>query len=382
MLALVFQDVSLDLDWLLLGTRFAIDDNVRWILTMSVADLVDGCYGHQLRLEPRISAPFFLLTMAGNLGAVLAADLVGFFCFSTIMGYGFYGLLIQGGNDAVRRAARLYIIFLVEPTWRLFEALLLAASTTENLRFEAVRQAMAASQFYFWVGFAGFVLKSGIWPAQLWLSAVFKSAPLSKTVLLGGVPIAMGLLGIVRCLPLGEQVFDVSGTVILVLGVVAMLYAVLRFFTLASVKLLPAWACVAVTGLFTAALGMGLAYPDLWRQYQSLAYPFIASLGIFLVLLSFVAGRLQDTRQQPGFVLPRVKALGLRAGRWIAVIQRRAKDGFLGLQSLWHASWLQVVKRYQRIILDWQKSGFLVGGWSARIIMFVLLGLALAWLAR
>ena len=379
-------DPYLNLPWIFFGTGFAVDGEVRWILAMSITIWLLAA---TVMKSPRGGSgydretTYFLLTFAGNLGVVLAIDLVGFFSFSTLMGYSFYGLMIHGGNDEVRRAGRFYLIILILGDLFLFEALLLAASTLGNFRYEIVRHVMVMSpffQFYFWVAFLGFSFKAGIWPAQLWLSGIFKSAPLSRTLLLGGVPVAMGLLGVVRWLPFGEHTFYVFGMVILMMGVAAMLHATLRLFVHASLKMLPAWGTVAVTGLFTAALGTGLAFPAVWSQYKYLAYPFIALSGIFLAVLTFAIGRSQDTCQRPAFASRRAEALSLWAGGWISVIRRWLKDRLPGLQSVWRGSWLVVVEQPQRI-LDWKKPAFLTGGWSAAITMFVLLGLVLAWLA-
>ena len=143
--------------------------------------------------------------------------------------------------------------------------------------------------------------------------------------------------------------------------------------------MLPAWGAVAVKGLFTAALGTGLAFPEVWSQYKYLAHPFIASLGIFLAALTFAISRSQDTCQRPAFASRRAEVLSLWAGNWIGAIQRWAKDRLLELQSVWRGSWLKVVEQHQRI-LGWQEPAILAGGWSAAITMFVLLGLVLAWL--
>jgi len=381
-------DASLAMPWLLFGTGFAVDGGVRWILLMSVAIwLTAGTAAKSLRPNPADdrATTFFLLTLAGNLGVVLATGLVGFFSFSTLMGYGFYGLLMHAGDEAIRRAGRLYLIFLIVADLFLFEALLLAASTTGgDMQYEVVRQAMAgnsSSRFYLWLALGGFALKAGIWPVHLWLSAAFKSVRRLTTLLLVGVPVAMGLLGAVRWLPFGEHTFSVFGMIIQVIGVAAMLYAALRLFMRAPLKMLPAWGTVLATGLFIVALGTGLAHPAIWRQYEYLIYPFIASLGIFLTALTFAIGRLQDKRQGPDVGLQRVEVLSPWVEGWINVIQRRAKDRLLRLQSHWHSSWLKVIERHQRI-LDWQKPAVLVGGWSATITMFVLLGLVIAWLAR
>lgn len=386
LLAMLPGEASLELPWLLFGTGFAIDDESCWILAMSVAIWFAAATITKLskrNFADRRTTTFFLLTLAGNLGAVLASDLVGFFCFATLMGYGFYGLLIQAGDEAAQRAARRYLMVLIMADLLLFEALLLAAFTTENLHFEGVSEAMAgasSSQLYFWMAFIGFALKAGVWPAHLWLTAAFSSTPRSTALLLGGVPVAMGMLGTVRWLPLGENAFGVAALIVQGMGVAALLYAVLRLFTQASVKSLPAWAAVAVTGLFITALGVGLAHPAVWRKYEFLAYPFIASVAILLAVLTFVVGRMRGTCQSPALASQRVDAVSRWVTGWTGGCQQWAKDRLLGLQSLWFTSWLKAVEQYQRI-LDGQKSRGLRDGWSAKVTLFVLAGLALAWLA-
>ena len=379
-------NVSLQLPWLLFGTRFTIDGTTRWVLAMSVVIwFTAATMMMMMMMKPskqgfanERSTTFFLLTLAGNLGAVLASDLVSFFCFSTIMSYGFYGLFIQNGNAATQHAGRLYLIFLIVADLLLFEALLLAAFTTDNLRFEGVREAMAkasSSQFYLWVTFIGFALKTGIWPAHLWLSSVFKSTNQTTALLIIGVPIVMGWLGAARWLPLGEHAFGISAMIIQMVGVIVVLYATLKLFTQASVKIV--WATSGATGLFITALGTGLAHPTVWRQYEYLSYPFITSLGILLALLIFAIGRTQETRhQQPAIALQRMKALS----RWIGATRQWVEDRLLGLQSLCHVSWLKVAKHYQ-CVNHWQKLRGFTTGWSTAITLFVLLGLALTWLA-
>lgn len=379
-------DAYLDPPWLLLGSGFAVDSDVRWILAMSVAVwLTAATVANSPRRDPAgdRTTTYFLLTLAGNLGAVLATDVVGFFSFTTLMGYGFYGLLIQGGDHALRRAGRLYIVVLVVADLLLFEALLLAGFTTEDLRYAVVRQAMAGSpsaQLYFWMAFAAFALKAGIWPFHLWLLGAFKSAPLEKTLLLVGVPVAMGLLGTVRFLPLGEPAFQGPSAVIQIMGLAAFLYALVRMLMHAGPKILPAWLTVAATGLFVVALGTGLAQPVVWRQYEYLTHPVIAALGILLTALTFALARLPDTGQYPDSALERMEALSRWAQRWIGTGQRWLKDRLGDLKSFWRSSWLTWLKQYQRVS-NWQKAAVVTSGWSAAITLFVLLGLALAWLA-
>ncbi|MFW2373711.1 MAG: proton-conducting transporter membrane subunit [Gammaproteobacteria bacterium] len=377
---------SLELPWLLFGTGFAIDHNSRWILAMSItiwlmAATMEKTSNHNSSVNQ--ANTFFMLTLAGNLGALLSTDLVGFFSFSALMGYGFYGLLIEGGNAQIRRAGRVYIIFLVLADLALFEALLLAAYSTENLHYSSVRQAMPAtgsSQFYFWMAFTGFALKAGIWPVQLWLSASYRSAAVSRTLLLAGVPVAMALLGALRWLGIGEPSLSMMGMPVQILGLVAMLYTALRLITHKSIRRIPERLCMFGTGLFIAALGTGLAHPPLWHQYSYLVYPFIALWGIVLAVLVIMLASFQDTHPEPDFTLQALKTLGISAERWINMSGQWANNKRVSLQRFSLSLMLKMVKQCQTI-LDWPKLNHLVNGWSARITLLVLLGLAMAWLA-
>jgi len=378
-------NISLELPRVLFGTGFTIDGEVRWVLAMTmIIWLIAATMAESSRnAESERSIPFFMLTLAGNLGAVLTIDLAGFFSFSTIMGYGFYGMLVQDGNAALRRAGRLYLIFVVIADLILFESLLLAVSTTANLQFDVVHQAMtgaSSSQFYVWMTLAGFMIKAGIWPAHLWLSALFKSASPSTILLLGGVPIAMGLLGAIRWLPIGEQGYFNTGLLMQITGMIAILYAALRFLTHITVKGVLAWVTVAITGLLMAALGTALAHPVIWPRYEFLAYPCIASLGIFLALLAVAIDRTQGRHQQPDYTLQQQKITSHWTGRWFAVAQGWTSNRLLWLHSLWCSSILIMTKPYQ-YIQNWQNTKLFLSGWSTRITLFVLLGLALAWMA-
>lgn len=218
LLLLLPGDATLALPWLLLGSGFAIDGEIRWLLAMAVTIWLMAA---TLTQPSARGTTLFMLTLAGNLGAILATTLTGFFSFTTLMGYGFYGLLIQGGDAASRRAGQRYLLVLIAADLLLFEALLLAAATSGDLRYEAVRQTMAEgpfAQLYLWMALAGFLLKIGLWPAHRWLLAAFRSAPTATALLLGGVPVAMGLLGAVRWLPMGEDALYLPGMALLTLG--------------------------------------------------------------------------------------------------------------------------------------------------------------------
>ena len=167
---------SVDLPWLLFGTKLGLDGSFRWLLAMSVLLWVFAASLLQplkdLATNNRLIS-FFLLTLAGSLGTILATGLVGFFVFSSLMGYAFYGLLVSAGGDTTRRGGRVYLVLLIVADLALFEAMLIAAATTTgDLTFDSVYLAMAMSDspdLFLLMVLVGFALKAGVWPLNFWL---------------------------------------------------------------------------------------------------------------------------------------------------------------------------------------------------------------------
>jgi formate hydrogenlyase subunit 3/multisubunit Na+/H+ antiporter MnhD subunit len=99
---------EIDLPWLLLGTRLGLDGTSRaFLLFTAVLWLAAGPYARAyLEDDPR--APrffaFFLATMAGNLGLVLAQDIASFYLFFALMTFAAYGLVVYTGTDEARRS--------------------------------------------------------------------------------------------------------------------------------------------------------------------------------------------------------------------------------------------------------------------------------------
>lgn len=291
-LLLIRGEIHVMPPWFMFHAGLAVEgSSTRWLLGMAVVIWL---------IAARFSAPylnhenqrnmtvFFMLTMAGNFGVILSADLVAFFFFSTLMSYSLYGLVMTSVNEPTCGAARLYIMFLVAADLLLFEALLIAASVSENLQFDAIHKIMVdheVADFFIWITFIGFALKAAIWPAHIWLSAILNVTVNPVRLLLGGVPIAMAILGLMRWLPLGEAAYVVIGNTLQVLGVLAVIYAVTMSIIRRDRLLMPLWSIMVMTGLLNGALGTVLTNPDTWLDYGHFVYPLIAALGIFSAMV-------------------------------------------------------------------------------------------------
>ncbi|MCF6235654.1 MAG: formate hydrogenlyase [Gammaproteobacteria bacterium] len=391
-LVVIPVDISIDLPWLLLGTGLAIDNASRMLLVMSLllwAVAATLLHRSKKRPEDGYRATFFLLTLAGNLGAILATDLVSFFALSTLMGYGFFGLLVTAGGKGSKRATRVYLAFLILADLALFEALLIAAATSDgDLGFAAVRQTMAespSSGLYLLMVLTAFAAKAAIWPLHVWLPLAFRAAQPGVALLLGTVPVAIGLLGLVRWLPLGEIALPGLGLIIQGLGIAAVLYAILAGVKQAQIKMLPAYASIVATGLYLTALGVGLADPVMWDRYGYLAHYFIVFLGLGLAALTAGIGWLEA--RKPFSVAPEKQEDNSTQWfeRWPGALLCWGKQmGFNTLPQL-RAAWLAKVGQLWQFRV-WQKmladSEYSLQHWTVAITLFLLLAIVITFIAK
>ncbi len=291
------NDFSIKIPWLLLGTELGIDHLSLLFLLLSVilwiAALLNLYRSNEHVLSHRFLS-FFIITITGNFGVILSTDLITFFTFLTLISYGFYGLLVDHGDEPARRAGRIYLGFMILADLVLFEALLIAAATTKSLSFVAVQQTISASSLsdlYLSLVVIGFAARAGFWPLHFWLLPAFRFSRPVIALLIAGVPVAMGLFGTLRWLPLGEIHAPVLGLIIKSVGAASMIYAVLFAVLQAQRKtlrkILSAYIVIFLTGLYAVAIGMGLIDPAVWRQYKTLAHFFIILMVIILLVLVY-----------------------------------------------------------------------------------------------
>jgi formate hydrogenlyase subunit 3/multisubunit Na+/H+ antiporter MnhD subunit len=281
----------------------------------------------------------------------------------------------------VQRAARLYVILLVIADLALFEALLLAAFATEDLRFIAVQQSMAGSgAFYLWMVVTAFALRTGIWPFHFWLTNILQSASRSVCVLVIGAPVVMGMLGFLRWLPMGFPADKPAGVVLLIIGITAIIFGIFRLFSRDSMKTAPTWATVVISGLFIAFMGACLIQPVVWEKSAYLAYPFIAGLSISLLLLILAFNRKQDRQSEVDADLLRVETFIIGLIRWNTVLWQWARDRRDKVQLFWREFSFKIVLLF-RFIFGRFNNMLVVSQWTVSLTLFLFLALALVWLA-
>lgn len=261
---------TLDLSWLLLGSRFGLDGTGRlFLLFTSLLWLAAGFYARgYLTKDTRshVFTSFFLITLAGNLGVCLALDAASFYLAFAVMTFAAYGLVVHEGDDEARRAGRIYLVMAVLGEALLIAGLLLlaGAAQTHFLPEMARAAAMKMPALAYGLLFLGFGVKAGMPLLHMWLPLAHPVAPTPASAVLSGAMIKAGLLGWLRFLPLGDAAVPVLGTVMLSLGLIAAFFGVVVGLVQRQPKTLLAYSSISQMGFMTLAVGAGLLLPQAW----------------------------------------------------------------------------------------------------------------------
>ncbi|MBB1438273.1 formate hydrogenlyase [Shewanella sp. SG41-4] len=372
-------DFAIELPWFWMGAGLGLDALSRWWLAMSV--VVWGVGAAFLptpakRDDYNQQTSLLLLFLVGQIGAVLATDVIVFFSFTTLMSYACIGLLLAHDDETTRRAGRIYLVLVILADIVLFEAMMTATATTEYLDFATLAKAIAlskSSSFYLSMVIVGIALKVGVWPLHRWLSLSYYSVRPTMALLLWLGPVATGLLCGLRWLPLGELAAPMAGAVLLAIGFATILYAML---SVLWVQWKQRFICVffIATGSFVIGLGTGLIKPALWNQYEDSAHVFVASLGWGLALMTAGLEWLKNGEETSGSRNENLTKL--TAERWFDAFIRwgecMGNDTLPELRDSWFA-------RFKGL---WQKRGwqnafdtgeYFLQRWSIATTLFILL---------
>lgn len=252
--------------WVFLHAQIGLDPTGRvFLLFTSALWLLSGIYATcYLRSDPRQGRFFFFygLSMSGNLGLILAQDMISFFVLFALMSFASYGLVVHTGEPEARRAGRVYIILVVIGEVLLFSGLILLVGAGENydLLHRAPGAASPAARLLLVTGFG---IKAGALPLHVWLPLAHSAAPTPASAVLSGSMINAGLLGWARFLPPGSgpEVEPAWGAALITAGLAAAFYGALLGITQSKPKTVLAYSSISQMGLITAAFGLSLFEP-------------------------------------------------------------------------------------------------------------------------
>jgi len=368
--------ITLELPWLLFGTRLELDETGRiFLFFTALLWLMASVYAVGYLSSRSSRTRFFigfLLAMAGNLGLILAQDLAVFFTFFTLMSFASYGLVVHERTLEALRAGKVYIVLVVVGEVLLFAAFTLAALAAGGIEFEAVRPAVVGSEARDWIvglTLLGFGIKAGVIGLHVWLPLAHPVAPTPASAVLSGAMIAAGLLGWLRVLPLGETALLGWSGAMLVAGMVAVFYAVLIGLLQSSPKTVLAYSSVSKMGVMTAGVGLGLADPGNWSFILSAILIFALHHGLTKGVLFLGVGMAATppaTKRQrwlliAGLLLPALSLAGAPLTSGI-IAKNLLKVQATPAASPW-SDWLQILLSWSSVATSMLMGRFLYLVW-------------------
>jgi formate hydrogenlyase subunit 3/multisubunit Na+/H+ antiporter MnhD subunit len=256
-----------EFSWLLLKVRLGLDDTGRvFLFFTSLLWLLTGVFGRSYMAKDQNENRFFLfylLSMSGNFGLILAQDMASFYLFFALMSFSSYGLVVHSGDAEALRAGRIYIYLVVLGEVVLFSALVMLYEITGSLNLSPLALA-PANNIIFALFFLGFGIKAGALPLHVWLPLAHPAAPTPASAVLSGAMIKAGLLGWLRFLPLGQAAFPEWGSLCILAGLVAAFFGVIVGLFQTNPKTVLAYSSISQMGFMTVGVGAGLSMPAIW----------------------------------------------------------------------------------------------------------------------
>lgn len=342
-------DPPLTVPWLTFGALIGLDRvGLLFLFFTSFIWLLAGFYARRSLSADAGADRFlvwFLFAMVGNLGLIIAQDMVLFYVCFAVMSFATYGLVVHRGRPEDRRAGRIYLVFVVVGEMALFTALLLGHHAAASLEFTQVRSAIAehpTANLFLAMLLIGFGIKGGAITLHLWMPLAYRAAPIPAAAALSGAMFAVGLFGWLRLLPLGETAAPQWGTLLVIAGLAATFFGVIVGLTQRHPDALLAYSSMSQMGLMTAGLGASLAAPQAWPMMLAGLTIFalhhaLAKAALFLGLGVARAAKANQMRLVGiGLLLPSLALAGLPGtSGWLAKAMLKTGAAAAGVWGGW-----------------------------------------------
>lgn len=288
---------------LLLGMQLGLDTTGRVFMLFTAviwtavgAHLRTGALGVAMPLQRRFLF-CYLLAMSGNLGVILAQDSASFYLFFAVLSLAAYGLIVTERGAKSRQAGRLYLILALFGEMLILAAFLLTSAGSGS--------PLLAPLLYFGLG-----IKHGVLPMHMWLPLAHGRAPPPASALLSSVLLKAGVIGWLRFFPQALESLAVGALAIMAAGLAAALLGAVAGVLQRNPKMLLAYSSISQMGLLTAAFGMAVSDPLLWRAMIPLLGLFACHHALVKAALFLSVG--VDRHQHGGnIVRPLLLLLGL-----------------------------------------------------------------------
>ena len=255
-----------DLAWILLDVRLVLDPLGRLLLATTAAVwLAGGLAARGMTGSRPGTAALWHVTLAGNVGLVMAGDVVSLYTLYAVMTFAAYALVVHERTGEARRAGRIYVVMAVAGEASLLSGLMLAVAAAGSTATDEVAAVLVhAPHGGVLVGLilAGFAVKAGVMPVHMWLPLAHPVAPTPASAVLSGAMIKAGLVGWLRLLPLGGAALSGWGRTLIVLGLVSAVVGAAAGIAQTRPKVVLAYSSVSQMGLIATVVGVGLTAPS------------------------------------------------------------------------------------------------------------------------
>ena len=254
------------IEWLGLGVTLGMDDATMLLIAPAAVAWIAA--GLLLRWEglnhPLEVASGMMLALSGMAWALLARDVATFYAGFAIMTVSTALVVVAPDTPAARRAGRIYIAVTI-----LGEVLLLAGlwlvlgGIGPQAAVADVQAQVAGNSAAALLIAAGLGTKVGALLLHVWMPIVYAGAHLAAAVALSAAMINVGVIGLVRLLPVGVEAMPWVGTAIAAWGALGVVAGVALGLTQLAPRAALAYSSVSQMGLMLAVLGVVLAHGPL-----------------------------------------------------------------------------------------------------------------------
>ena len=262
-----------ELSWLLFGGYLGMTETTRvFLFFTALIWFAAGIHGRGHLAEGdhcERFCVFWLFTLAGNIGLILALDVALFYTSFALMTFAAYGLIVHDQDKTAQRAGRVYLVLAVLGEALILMGLLLAARATATPLLPMLAelpQAIAGAPerdliiASLWLGFG---VKAGLPLLHFSLPLAYGAAPVPVAAVLAGAMIKAGLLGWLVTLPLGFVGLQHWGTIIILTGLFAAFAAALIGVNQNQPRIVLAYSSISQMGLISVGIGAWMVAPEL-----------------------------------------------------------------------------------------------------------------------